>query len=287
MKNQVLSFPLRSILTAVALVAGIACFAQAGGNVKLQYSLKPGKDYKYLSVTKILQSMDAGGQTMDVNVSAYAGCTVRHAGARDGNLVLEVRMDTLAQVTESPMGGMGGPLTDAIGKSFTMVLSPAGKEVDLSGAEKVTISAGEGAQSDLSQTFQDFFPDLPDNAVNQGYKWSTVDTVKNKSTAGSSVIVVKAANTFEGFEDVAGQKCAKITSVLEGTRSSTAQAQGMDIFMSGPFTGTATVWFSPDEGSFIKHEVKTRVVGNVQISGPQEMSFPMIMDQTSVNELKK
>jgi hypothetical protein len=84
-----------------------------------------------------------------------------------------------------------------------------------------------------------------------------------------------------------GLKCAKISSTLEGTRTTSAQAQGMDIYMSGPFTGTATFWFSPEEGSFLKHEVKTRVVGNVQISGPQEMSFPMIMDQTSVNELKK
>ncbi|MCU0362665.1 MAG: hypothetical protein MUE32_04850, partial [Bacteroidales bacterium] len=166
-------------------------------------------------------------------------------------------------------------------------VSGTGKELDLSAGKAIMISSGEGAQSDLAQSFIDFFPDLPAEAVSPGYKWSTSDTLKNKSTAGSSTTVVKADNKFEGFEDLNGVKCAKITSVLEGTRSTSAQAQGMDIFMSGPFTGTATVWFSPEEGSFLKHEVKTRVVGNVQISGPQEMSFPMIMDQTSVNTLKK
>ncbi|MCK7536072.1 MAG: hypothetical protein MZV63_36345 [Marinilabiliales bacterium] len=48
-----------------------------------------------------------------------------------------------------------------------------------------------------------------------------------------------------------------------------------------------TLFFSAEDGYFVKHIVKTRLVGKVDITGPQEMSFPMVMDTDSKNELVK
>jgi hypothetical protein len=82
-------------------------------------------------------------------------------------------------------------------------------------------------------------------------------------------------------------ECALISSTLSGKRSMATQSQGMDIFTSGPFTGTSTLLFGLREGYFLKHTVITKMTGNIDISGPENMTFPLIMDMTNVNEVKK
>jgi hypothetical protein len=259
----------------------------AENGVKLVYKYSGNKSYKYLSVNKIIQSMDVGGQTMDVNVNSVLGCTVKSAGVKDNNLMLEVKIDSVLQVMDTPQGGAGGEITDAKGKSFTMVLAPDGKEVDVTGAKAIVFNVEGSGQSDASQSFSDFFPDLPEGVVSPGYKWSNSDSIKTGTTTSSNVMLVKSSNTFDGYEEVNGIKCAKISSLVEGTRTTTSQTQGMDIFMTGPFTGTVTLFFSVEGGYFVKQLVKTRLVGKVDITGPQEMSFPMVMDTDSKNELVK
>jgi len=280
----------RTSLILMALAIAFTSYSQnkpAENGVKMVYKFSGDKSYKYLNVNKIVQSMDVGGQTMDVNVSSVMGCTIKSAGVKDNNLILDVKIDSVVQTMDTPQGGGGGEITDAKGKSFTMVLAPDGKELDVTGAKKITFTVEGSGQSDASQSFADFFPDLPAGTVSPGYKWSESDTLKSGSTAGTNLIVVKSANTFDGYEDINGIKCAQITSVVEGTRTITSQAQGMDIFMSGPFTGTGTLFFSVENGYFVKQLVKTRLVGKVDISGAQEMSLPLVMDTDSRNEFVK
>ena len=52
------------------------------------------------------------------------------------NLNLEITIDSMAQNVESPQGTAGGPIVDVKGKSFNMVISPAGKTVDIAEAAK-------------------------------------------------------------------------------------------------------------------------------------------------------
>jgi hypothetical protein len=281
---------LKACLILIAITVSISLNSQnkpAENGVKLVYKFSGNKPYKYLRVNKIVQSMDVGGQTMDVNVSSVMGCTIKSAGVKDNNLILDVKIDSVVQTMDTPQGGGGGEITDAKGKSFTMVLATDGKELDITGAKKITFSVEGSGQSDASQSFADFFPDLPAGTVSPGYKWSDSDTSKSGSTAGTTLLVVKSANTFDGYEDVNGIKCAKISSVVEGTETITSQTQGMDIFISGPFTGTGTFLFSIENGYFVKQLVKTRLVGKVDITGAQEMSFPLVMDTDSKNELLK
>lgn len=259
----------------------------AENGVKLVYKYSGNKSYKYLNVTKIVQSMDVGGQTMDVNVNSVLGCTVKSAGVKDNNLLLEVKIDSVLQVMDTPQGGAGGEITDAKGKTFSMVLSPVGKEIDVTGAKAITYNVEGSGQSDASQQFSGFFPDLPEGVVSPGYKWSSSDTLKTGTTENSNLMVVKSANTFDGYEEVNGIKCAKISTLVEGTRTTKTQTQGMDLFMTGPFTGTVTLYFNLEAGCFVKQIVKTRLVGKIDITGAQEMSFPMVMDTNSTNELLK
>jgi hypothetical protein len=67
----------------------------------------------------------------------------------------------------------------------------------------------------------------------------------------------------------------------------TTQSQGMgDINTSGPFTGTQVMFIAIKDGYLVKESVTTKMTGNIEIPG-QGMMFPVVMNITSTNELRK
>jgi hypothetical protein len=95
---------------------------------------------------------------------------------------------------------------------------------------------------------------------------------------------VQSENTFVGYELINGVNCAKITSALSGTRIMKTQTQGMDIKISGPYTGSITSYFAPSTGYFLKQEISTKMNGTIDITAPDAMSFPIVMETTTVKE---
>lgn len=258
----------------------------ASDGIKLEYNFPEGKPLSFSNVTSMAQTIDFNGQSMQVNVFVLQAATVTGKGKEDGNLKLEVKIDTMSQQVESPNGSAGGLMNDAMGKSFSMKLSTWGKETDLSDAEKIAITM-EGVQTNASQSFLDYFPDLPLKPVKPGDTWITYDTIKTKSSTASMTQIIKSENKYEGIEKMEGFDCAKITSTISGTRDQTSQTQGMDVATTGTFTGTSELWFAVKEGYHIKNTGRSKLTGNVEISGPQNMTMPLVADIVSVNRLKK
>jgi hypothetical protein len=93
-------------------------------------------------------------------------------------------------------------------------------------------------------------------------------------------------NKLEGFETVNGIECAKISSQHSGKISMKIQSQGNDLSIKGPFTGTSEFLFAVKEGYFIKMTSSTKVNGIQEMTSPQAMTFPIVMDVKSVNEMK-
>lgn len=269
-----------------ALVLSQTTFSQNDA-VKLVYNFPAETPVKYLGVGKIVQTMDVMGQVMEVNVSSAFGCSIKSKGLIKKNLNLEVRIDSMYQKVDSPQGSAGGVLKDALGKVFTISITPEGKETDLTEAAKVAINIEGSGMTDAAQSFTDFFPDLPAGLVTPGFTWSVTDSIKTKSASTSTVMVYKSENKFDGFEDMKGIKCAKITSVVSGDRVIVTQSQGMDITSKGPFTGSSVVYFSTEKGYFIKQTVNSKQTGTIEITSPENMSFPVVMEMTSVNEVVK
>jgi hypothetical protein len=256
------------------------------GGVKLEYNYPAAKSVKYLSDTKVVQDMDVNGQSMLVNISMTLGCQVKSIGKQGENLNLEISIDTMAQNVESPQGSAGGPISDVKGKIFNMVISPSGKIVDLSGASKIVYTIEGSGESTINQSFMNFFPVLPKNAVKEGDTWTSNDTLDSKAPANTIWMPVEANYKFEGIEKIDGIDCAKISAILSGTRKMTTQSQGMEIHTSGPFTGNQTLFFAVNEGYFIKQTVVSKMTGNIEIPD-QNMSFPVVMTMTSTNQIVK
>ena len=274
----------------ITLFAGSTVYAQKKsdgaipkGSVKLEYNYPADKSFKYVTDTKIVQNMDVNGQSMLVNISMYMGCEVKSAGKQGENLKLEIKIDSMAQNIESPQGTAGGPINDVKGKVFSMIISPAGEAMDLTEASKIVYTIEGSGESNLSQEFLNYFPSLPKGAVKPGDTWVSNDTIDTKTQNNAIWMPVESSNNFEGIENIDGIDCAKISATLSGSRKMTTQSQGMDILTNGPFTGTLVLLFAVKEGYLIKETVTTKMTGNVEIPS-QNMSFPVVMDITSINQ---
>lgn len=257
------------------------------GGTKLEYNYQAGKIFKYTTVSKIVEDMDVNGQSMLVNVAIDMACEVKAVGKVGENLKIEIKIDSIVQIVESPQGTTGGSINDVKGKVFSMVISPEGTALDLTEASKVTYTMEGSGESNLSQTFMTYFPVLPKNAVNPGDIWATNDTIDSKTQSNSLWMPVQADYKFEGIENIDGIDCAKITATLSGTRKMSNQAQGMgDIKTSGPFTGTQTLLFAIKDGYLIKESVTSKMTGTIEIPD-QNMNFPVVMTITSSHEIVK
>jgi hypothetical protein len=254
--------------------------------VKLEYNYPEGKTFKYVTDSKIVQDMDVNGQSMLVNVSMYMGCKVKAAGKLSGNLVLEITIDSMAQNIESPQGSAGGPIMDISGKAFNMVISPAGKTIDLTEASKIVYTVEGSGENTLTQAFLNYFPALPKNGVNPGDTWVTSDTIDSKTSTNTMWMPVESNFKFEGIENVDGIDCAKITAVLSGSRKMITQAQGMEIHTSGPYTGTQILYFAVKDGYLVKDTITTKMKGTIEIPD-QNLSFPVVMNVTATNQIVK
>ena len=256
------------------------------GSLKLVYNYPSDKSVKYHVDGKIVQDMDVNGQSMLVNISTFVGCDIKSIGVQNDNVTIEVKIDTMAQNIDSPQGVAGGPISEVKDKTFNMVMTSAGKIIDLSEAAKISISIPGSGESDASMTFTDFFPVLPAMAVKPGDTWTTHDTADIKGETMTRWMPVESNCKFEGIEQYNGFDCAKITSELSGTMKITNEAQGMSINTNGTYTGTSTLLFAVKEGYFIKEIIKTKLTGTVEITD-QGMSFPLVMDITTTNEMVK
>jgi hypothetical protein len=260
--------------------------SQQTGTIKLAYNYLADKPVKYMNVTKITQDMDINGQSMLVNVASCLGAVVRLADKQANNLNLEIKVDTLGQSVDSPQGSSGGAVREVMGKVFKIVISPSGKTIDLTDAAKVVYNVEGAGESNLAQSFMSYFPALPENPVKIGDTWTTKDTIDSKTQSMSMWMPVEAINKLEGIKTIDGTDCAILSATLSGSRKMSTQSQGMTINTSGTFTGTMTLLFAIKEGYFVKETVTTKMTGTIEIPD-QNMSFPLVMDIVSTNEIVK
>ena len=285
MKNLIKKHLFSATLIVALTVCNIPVIAQtANKQLTLRYKFPEDRSVTYKQTSKMMQIMDIEGQQMQNEINSLFGCSVKSAGGSGPDLALEVRIDTIAQSVESPMGGSGGGISGVSGKTFRMVITPQGKETDITGAAKVVYEIPSSGTSDLSTLMIDFFPDLPAGPVSQGYKWNATDSVNTGSEVSSMQLLTNSENIIEGTEKINGYECVKITSNISGNQTIKTVSQDMHIKITGPYTGTYTLYFSPEEGYFIKSVAETKMKGTLEIS-ELEMTMPVQMDVSSAADL--
>lgn len=278
--------PKMFVVTLLSILLSVISIKAYSQSVKLEYKYSPDRSIKYISSTKIVQDMDVNGQSMLVNIARYMGCEIRGAGKAGQNVKVDVKIDSLFQNVESPQGSTGGTINEVKGKTFSIVISPTGKLIDNTDGSKIVYNVEGSGETNIGQEFLNYFPELPVTGVKPGDTWTTRDTINNTTATNKLWMPLESTYKFEGMEKVDGADCAKITATLTGSRKMVTHSQGMEIHMTGPFTGIQTLLFNVKDGYFEKVTISTKMNGNIEIPD-QGMSFTVVMNVDATTERGK
>jgi len=272
------------LVLAAAAAPALAAEPQAkpGKDVFLEYKMPAGRVLTYQGKSEEAQVMEIQGQTMDTHTSATNTFTFKATGDKDKNFLLGVTIDEIAvTVTSSVQGDMSPDMTAVKGKSFNMVLSPLGSEVDVTGAEAISYDMG-GDTRNLSAGFKAFFPDLAGKPVKIGDTWPSSSSIEEKTGSMNIKVDLQNVNTLAGFETVNGMECARISSDVTGTITGTGNQGGMDLTFSGTSKGKDVWFFAVMEGIYVKGTAESTTQMSIDVPAAG-MSIPAT--QTSKSEI--
>src|SRR5512136_2324976 len=199
--------PAVAIAAVLVLAAGTvlatpaAPKASAAAATVLAYKLPAGRALTYQAKTEESQIMEGMGQSMDTSTSSVSDFTFKGKGLKEKDLLMGVTIDGMSVSVTGPQGDMSPDLSSVKGKSFDMVLSPLGAEIDVTGAEALSYSIA-GESRSISSAFKGFFPDLPGKLVKIGDTWPATTTADEKTGAMTIKIALQFVHTLEAFETV-------------------------------------------------------------------------------------
>ena len=274
-KTWLVSIP---VILAICFLAGCAVKkANVWGDPEtgliLQYRMLENQVLKYKSSEDVNQTMDVMGQTIDVDMESSSAFTAKSKGQKENNHQLSVTIDSMKIFMTTPQEEIVPDMSTVNGKSFEIILSPLGKELDLIGADDIQYDSPDGIRS-ISANFQDIFPDFADKPVKIGDKWPSDSTITDTYSAGEAKLYFDSMNTLEGFENVNGMECVKITADVTGRYEGSGEAQGMEIVMEGDIVATTTWYFAYKEGIFVKMITEGTAEGSVTVTA-QNLEIPM------------
>lgn len=278
-------------LTLCLLLAGYAGTAPAPraagtaqAEIVLEYKMPAGQVLRYLGTDEVRETTDRMGETVETVVTSSGTDTFRAKGRKNGDILLEVTIEDASLAVSSPRGETKPDLKPIIGKSFDLVLSPLGAEVDVSGAEAITFASLSGPRS-VAPGYKVYFPDLPDKPTRVGDSWTTNSVLEEKAGELTIRTEIKRINTIEGFEAVMGMDCLRITAKLSGRLSASGNMQSTDIKIEGEIKGTDVWHFAPKEGIYVQSVSDVVNTMTTTITRGQTMTLPTTQKQKKTVKL--
>ncbi len=292
MVNDKIYFRLSSCLFILGLIVviGLGCAAkkpfwedEKSGYI-LNYRPAVKDTWKYQSTAKQKTTMEQMGQTMETTVNTFLSFTMTGFNVdKEDHLRTSVVIDTI-RVDSKTMGREMIPdLSGFVGKSFALVFSRLGKELEMPGADSITVDLGMmlGGKQSIKSFFRNVLPDLPAQPIKIGQSWTKRDTT-DVSQAGLNIQVhSETMNTLEAIENVLGYECLKIASKSKSSMEGAGQQMGANLNFEGEMEGSGIWYFAFKEGLFVKSNLENFLEGTIVVSGPANMSMPMNQESRS------
>ena len=276
------------VISTAILITGCAVKKNLWGDTKtgliLKYRMQDSQILKYRTVSEFTQSMEVMGQSFEVLSDGGQSFTVKYEGMKDNNYKFGITIDTMYMKIVSPQGEIVPDMSNVIGKSFDMSLTTLGKELDFSGADKIKYSLGRSGERSVTTEFQAVFPDLPERPVKAGDKWTTTDTITEKSDNGNMQIIFNNTNTLDGFEKINGKECVKITADFKGALNGKGMEQGAELITTGNIIGKDTWYFAYKEGIFVRIVTEGTAITTTTVPA-QNMEIPATRKYTMETDL--
>jgi len=277
---------LMTALIFAMILPGCATKKAAWGSLKkgmnMRYSPDLNRQLTYESTSNFVQEMNVMGQEFEVVADMTQGFIMTPKSSDNDDLAYDVKLDKMWFKLETPRGDIEPEMDGIVGKSFELILSPYGKELEYSGAEKLRIEIATGDTKNIASDIAAFFPDLPDHPVKPGDSWKSIDEVRDGNDSKETILVFDNINTFDKLETYMGYDCMKINVLFTGTIEGEGTQEGMDLVTTGKVQGTGTWYYAYKEGIFVSSsvegtgETETLVTGEGQeISIPADRTFTM------------
>lgn len=263
-------------MLTIGILAGCAGkfgFGGGGGRI-IEYAMPKERVLNYEATQHSTQTMQVMGQSIENTMISKYAFSLEPKGLSGKDHLVRVTVNSMDVAVTTPQGQMSPDVSGVVGKGFDMTLSKLGKEVDVSGAQSLTVNMGGQTRSMVSD-FRTIFPDLPGTHLKVGDTWTARDTVTTEEGGLETSVIFEGVNTLQGFEPVDGLECAKITVTVTGTFGGKGQQQGADLTLDGKIEGTETWYFAREKGLFVKSATDLRMDGNVVVAGAQNMTIPM------------
>jgi hypothetical protein len=279
------------VILAVCMLAGCAAktapvWGDPQTGIILRYRIPEGQVLKYETWDEVHQTTDIMGQTIETDAATSSSFTARSNGQKENNYRLTIAIDGMSIKVQSPQAELEPDMSTVIGKSFDMVLSPLGKELELMGAEAIEYDMGPEGNRNIAAGFKDFFPNLADRPVKIGDSWPDETSITEKTDRSEIAINFSGMNTLEGFETIDGKECVKVTAEYTGTIEGRGEQQGVELNTRGNLKGTATWYFAYKEGVFIQQKSEGTAEGTIDVPS-QGLQIPFTREMTSGIDLIK
>ena len=277
------------VLCAAASVIGSGTASKSGPAsaaqkaTVLEYKMAEGRVLRYQLTSSTKEVADVMGQTTEAQSKTKSDYSFRAKGRKEANYLLGVTVNDMETAVSSAQGNLSPDMSPVKGKTFDMVLSPLGAEVDVSGAEAITFDV-QGSTRNIAAGFKMFFPDMPGRPVKVGDSWPSNQTIEEKSSTMTITYTMEGVNTLEGFETIEGLPCARISSKFTGSMSGSGQVRGMDMTLTATIKGTDLIYFALREGTYVQSTSDMVREITATLSGPQNLTIPST--QTSTMEVK-
>jgi hypothetical protein len=167
---------------------------------------------------------------------------------------------------KSTRGDITPDMSSLTGKTFDIVLSPLGKELEYIGTESLRYELGPVGKRNLISVFKFLFPDLAGKKVKIGNSWTSKDETINSEGGVDMHITLNSVNTLQGVETVKGMECIKVTAKITGTVDGKG-SQGGAVTIKGKSTGTGTWYFAYKKGIFVKGTAEMDIESTTVVSG--------------------
>lgn len=246
----------------------------------LQYQMPEGQVLKYQGTSEVIETGEVMGQSIEAETKGKSAYSFKSKGQKENNHHLEVTINDMEINITSVQGELSPDMSSVRGKSFDMVLSPLGEEVDVSGAESIEYELA-GSTRNLAAGFKMLFPDMAGRPVKIGDSWTSKFSVTDKTSSIEVLIDGESINTLEGFETVQGMECVRVESKNKGTMEGEGTQGGADLTFKGEFEGTDIWFFAYKEGIFVKMTSKSFVDLTVEITSPQSFTIPTTQERKS------
>ena len=287
------SFRASSLVLLICAMAGFAMQKPDAGKgpdtaVTLAYQFPEGKTVAYRQTSTEAQTVEVMSQQQSSQTNSVVEFSAKQKSSKDGQFTLGVTINAFKITEDSQQGSVSADTSVDVGKSFDMIVSRLGKEIDTLGASAIQFELGSNGKRDLTGNFQTFFPDLPERPVKIGDTWPSEDKVTEKVGSNEIHITSKNVHTLEGFETVDGFDCVRVKTVVKGTMAGDIEQGGVGLSINATIEGTDTWYFAIKEGIYVKLDSKGIVAGSVTVGEPANMTLPLTGDtHTEVRLIQK